>query len=56
MKADRVGSDNAFSTSIIFYRMWSEADITRMRLRVRIYSDAGYGAESDRSRSGWGLI
>jgi hypothetical protein len=54
MKADRIGPDNAFSTStsIIFCRIWSDADITRMRLRMRIYSDVGYGAESDRSRSG----
>jgi hypothetical protein len=53
-QADRIGLDNAFSTctSIIFCRMWSGADITRMR----IYSDVGYGAESDRSQSGCGLI
>jgi hypothetical protein len=55
---DRIGSDNAFSssTSIFFCRMWSEADITRMRLWMRIYSDVGYGAESDRSWSRCELI
>jgi hypothetical protein len=58
MKADRIGSDNTFTTSAptFFCRMWSGVDITRMRLRMRIFSDVGYGAESDRLRSRCGLI
>jgi hypothetical protein len=53
-KADRIGLDNTFirSASIFFCRMCSGADITRMR----IFSDVGYGAESDRCRSRCGLI
>jgi hypothetical protein len=47
MKAERIGSVNTFTTSasIFFYGMWSGADITRMRLRMRIFSDVEYGAE-----------
>jgi hypothetical protein len=58
MKADRIRSDNTFTTSasIFFCRMWSGADITRMRLWMRIFSDVGYGAESDRLWSGCGSI
>jgi hypothetical protein len=32
------------------------ADIIRMQLRMWIFSDVGYGAESDPCRSGCGLI
>jgi hypothetical protein len=39
-----------------FCRMWSGADITWMWLRMRIFSDVGYGVESDRVRSGYKLI
>jgi hypothetical protein len=58
MKADQIGSDNTFTTSasIFFCRMWSGADITRMRLQMQTFLDVGYGAESDRLRSGCGLI
>jgi hypothetical protein len=57
MKADRIISNNTFTTSAsIFFRMWSGADITRMRLRMQVFSDVGYGVESDQCRSGCGLI
>jgi hypothetical protein len=53
MFRDESGSDQ-FTTSIsmFFCRIWSGADITRMRF----FPDVGYGAESDQLRSGCGLI
>jgi hypothetical protein len=58
MKADQIKSDNTFTTSasIFFCWMWNRADFTRMRLQMRVFSDVRYGAESDRCRSGCGLI
>jgi hypothetical protein len=58
MKVDRIGLDDTFTTSasIFFCRMWSGADITQMWLRMQIFSDVGYGAESDGLRSGCRLI
>jgi hypothetical protein len=57
MKADRIGLDNTFTTSAsIFFRIWSGADIARMWLHMRIFSDVRNGAESDWLRSGCKLI
>jgi hypothetical protein len=55
---DKSGSENTFtsSASMFFCRMWIGVDIARMRLRMQIFSDIGYGAESDRLRSGCRLI
>jgi hypothetical protein len=49
---DENGSDNTIFTStfIFFCQMRSRADITQMRLRIRVFSDVGNGTELERTQ------